>query len=252
MVLTEGITASACGRVVSADDATWFEPPLPVARPLFAPGHEPAPKPSGLGIGVESVDLNRLDRRQSTDGAVEGWACLSGTFRDGTLVVADQWCGGEGARRSTPQWSVPPCDSPPGGWPVGEADTNLEIAEDLVGAEVVAVTMFRPSSRQIVAVMASDDPALTRRRLGGALGDRLCVVQSKWSGDQVRNVRGALDTNHDAWLLYSCGATASADGQRQLTVKVVHVTSGFAEFAATVPEGLLIVEPWLTPAKPRA
>jgi hypothetical protein len=248
LVLADGRAASACGRVVKADDGTWFEPPMPVARPLFEPGHEPAPQRSGLGVRVEAVDLSRLDRRREKKGAVEGWTCLSGIWRDGTLTVTEQWLPRDDFRSPAPQaWTAPPCDPPPGGWPVDELDANLDIDEDLQGPEIVAVTMFRPTSRQVVAVVASEDPDLSRRRFGSALGGGLCVVQSKWSGDEVRAVRAALDANHDAWLLYRWGASASEDGQRQLAVKVLRVTSGFAEFAADVPDGLLAVEPWLKP-----
>ena len=107
--------------------------------------------------------------------------------------------------------------------------------------------MFRPTSRQVVAVIASDDPAQTRLRLGSALGDSLCIIKSKWPGDQVRRVRAALDANHEAWLLYNLGATTSDDGQRQFSAKVVRVTPGLADFATEVPDGLLAVEPWLEP-----
>jgi hypothetical protein len=248
LVLAEGRAASACGRVVKADDGTWFEPPLPVARPLFAPGHEPAPQRSGLGIRAEGVDLFRLGRRREKDGTVEGWAFLSGVWRDGTLTVTEQGLPPDDLRSPAMQaWTTPPGDPPPDGWPVGEVDADLGVGDDLQGPEVVAVTMFRPTSRQVVAVIASEDPDLTRRRLGAALDGRLCVVQSKWSADQVREVRAALDANHDAWLLYSWGASAGEDGQRQLTVKALRVTLGFAEFAAEVPDGLLAIEPWLKP-----
>lgn len=249
-MLRDGDRAKACGRVVALGDECWFDPPLPVLLPYFPPGREPAPKPSGLGVRVEGVDLEQLSRRRHKDGATEGWTCLSGIWRDGRLIVREQ----EGDSDATPspvtRWQLPPCDPPAGGWPTGGVDQNIEFEGDvdLHGAEVVAVTMFRPSSRQVVAVIASEDPALTRRRLGALLGDRLCVVQSTWTRAQVVDVRDQLDAHFHDWTLFECGETAGEDGQLEISVRPVRVLPGLAEFVAAVPEGLLAVDPWLKPA----
>ena len=142
---------------------------------------------------------------------------------------------------------MPPCPPPPGGWPIGGIGEGIELDgdEDLDGPEVVALTIFRPSPRQVVAVIASEDPDGTRRRLGTRLGERLCVVTSNWTRRQVLEVRGQLDAHFDEWALFGCGETRGEDGQVQISAQVVRVLPGFAEFAATVPDGLLTVEPWL-------
>jgi hypothetical protein len=74
LLLRDGDRVFACGRVVARGEECWFEPPLPFRLPLFPPRHEPAPEPSGLGVRVEGVDLERLTRRRQKDGASEGWA----------------------------------------------------------------------------------------------------------------------------------------------------------------------------------
>jgi hypothetical protein len=131
LVVADGRAAAACGWVVKADDRTWFEPRLPVARPLFAPGHEPAPQRSRLSIRVEGVDLFQLDRRRENDGIVEGWAFLSGVWRDETLTVTDQGPLRDEIRSpAAPAWTTPPGDPPAGGWPVGEVDANLDVGQN--------------------------------------------------------------------------------------------------------------------------
>jgi len=248
LIVTEGCTASACGRVVTDGHEVWFDPPLPVPLIGYAPGQEPAPRPSGLGIRVDGVDLDKLERRREKDGAVEGWTCLTGVWRDGRLTVTEQGQG-VGSRRENPapQWTVPPCNPPAGGWPAGGVDENIDVEEDLHGPEVVTVTMFRPSARQVVAVIASDDPELTRRRLAPVLGDRLCVIESRWPGEQLREIRAELDANHQEWTFYLWGEGADETGQLRFSVDLVRVVRSFAEFAAKLPDGLLLIDPWLAP-----
>ena len=249
LILTEGCKASACGRVVTAGDEVWFDPPLPVPLIGYAPGHEPAPRPSGLGIRVDGVDLGRLDQRREKEGAVEGWTCLTGIWRDERLTVMEQRQR-VAIRPQNParQWTVPPCDPPAGGWPAGGTDENIDVEAELRGSEVVTVTMFRPSARQVIAVVASDDPELTRHRLAPALGERLCVIESAWPGQQLRHIRAYLDAHQQEWLFYTWGEGADERGQLQFSIELVRVVPSFAEFAAELPDGLLLVDPWLSPA----
>lgn len=249
LMLRDGDRASAWGRVVAVGDECWFEPPLPVLLPYFPPGHEPAPKPSGIGVRVEGVDLEKLEGRRHKEGATEGWTCLSGTWRNDRLIVQEQEDHHNATTSPSDLWQLPPCDPPDGGWPTIGTDEDLEFEEtvDLQGPEVVAVTMFHPGSRHIVAVIASEDPELTRRRLAALPDSGLCVVRSNWTRAQVLDVRGHLDAHFDDWAMVECGETAGADGQLELSVRVVRVVSGLADFAAVVPDGLLAVDAWLVP-----
>jgi hypothetical protein len=148
----------------------------------------------------KGVDLDRLGQRRESGRCVEGWTCLSGVWRDGTLGVTEQWWRGDDfPLPATQTWTTPPCDAPAGGWPVGGVDANLDVGDHLHGREVVAVTMFRPTPRQVVAVIASDDPDLTRRRLDSSkLGGRLCVVVRSGSARRPARRRAVAETGGSA------------------------------------------------------
>lgn len=125
------VGTSAFGRVVAVPGGVWFEPPLFTSPVGYAPGSEPAPRPSGRGVPARGVNLARLRRR--------------------------------------PAWSVPPCPAPARGWPVREADVGdgldaavLELAET---GMIVQRTMFRPPGAAPVLVVAAVDPELVERRL---------------------------------------------------------------------------------------
>lgn len=245
LVLTDGCRASASGRVVAADGDLWFEPPLAVALVYFEPGTEPPPRPSGLGVRVDNVDLDALEQRREKDGAVEGWAYLEGMWVHDRLLVDHQQ-----SPRLSPLDDIsdrPPCNPPPEGWPVGPVDENLDV-EHAHGDEVLFIAMSRPSANQVVLVVTSDDPALTSRRLTPIYGDRLCVVGSKWSRTQIETVRRGLEDNMGAWTAYlgSLGNT-NAQGQVQLSMDVVQVLPSLARYAEEVADGLLVVNPWLAP-----
>jgi hypothetical protein len=187
LVLTDGCRAAASGRVVFADGQTWFDPPLSVPAIHYSPGTEPPPRPCGLGVRVTGVDLDRLVRRREKQGAIEGWAHLEGVWTQQRLDVLDQ----QPPRPPTlddVDHSQPPCRPPGGGWPIGETDENWDVGR-AQGEEVVHLATFRPSARQAVLVVTSEDPELTTRRLATIYGDRLCGVRSKWSRTQIETVR---------------------------------------------------------------
>jgi hypothetical protein len=246
LVLTDGCRAAASGRVVFADGQFWFEPPLPVPLVYYEPGSEPAPRPSGWGVRLSEVDLERLDRRRNKDGATEGWAYLEGIWAEQRLDVLDQR-----PPRPPPLDEIdharPPCDPPSGGWPIGPRDENLDV-ERAQGDEVLHLATFRPSAHQAVLVVTSEDPEHTRDRLAPVFGDRLCVVRSKWSRGQIASVRQAVEDNMRDWTAY-LGSLGNTDehGQVQLSMDVAQVLPALARYAEQVPDGLLLVNPWLAP-----
>jgi hypothetical protein len=251
LMLREGCRVEASGRVIAVEGQVWFEPPLPVRLVGYAPGHEPAPTWSGLGIPVRGTDLGRLDRRRLKDGALEGWAQLIGHWTGGELVVAEQdspsW-----PEQPGPRWHAPPCEPPEGGWPHVRRDENIEPPPDLEGdPAVVGVMMARPSPTQVVLVLVSTEPDWTREQLGARYPYRSCVVASRWTRAQIDGARSHLETRMGAgpgsWQIYQTGQSHGEDCQIRFEVEAVQVVSEFAQWASTVPDGLLQVRVWLAP-----
>ena len=247
LMLREGCRVQASGRVIAVAGEVWFEPPLPVPLEAYTSGHEPAPKRSGLGIPVRGVDLGGLERRRSKDRALEGWAQLTGHWSAGELVVAEQdapsWLV-----RPEPRWDNPPCEPPAGGWPHGRRDENLEPPRDLEGhPAVVGVMLVRPSPTQVVLVVVSTEPDQTREQLAACHLSRSCVVASRWTRAQVHEAQSQLATGLASWRIYQTAQTHGQDCQIRLEAAAVEVVPEFAEWASTVPDGLLQVRVWLAP-----
>jgi hypothetical protein len=250
-LLVDGTAASATGRVFSDGETMMFEPPLPVALPGYQPGTEPPPRPSHLGVPVVGVDLGALDRRREKAGAIEGWAHLSGVWQDGGLLVQSQEPPIFRVDPRSPRWSEPPCPPPLGGWPHGAVNENLE-AGDLQQADtsIVALALFRPSSTQVVLVIASTEPSRVQAKLQEPFGQRLCVIPSRWTKDQVRDAAEQLRINMDRWQIYISGETVTEDGQTLVEAATVRVLPAMVDWARPLPDGLVKITPWLAPTYP--
>jgi hypothetical protein len=237
LVLSEGDLVRASGQVVVDGDAVWFEPPLPTPLVHYVSG-PPPPRPSGLGVRAAGVDLGAL---------ADGWASLSGSWQDDRLVVSAQ-APPDFGHEDAPRWDRPPCPPPAGGWPEGEVDENIDLPPDLVSAyPITAVAQFRPSRRQTVLVVATDEPEQVDAVLRPRYGDRLCVVRSRWARSQVDEVLLRLRESMPEWMIYELGETVAEDGQPQVAAKVSRVVPGLAGWVRTVPDGLLSLSPWLAP-----
>ena len=244
----DGAIAAATGRVFSDGATMMFEPPLPVTLPLYAPGNEPPPWPVHMGVSVVGVDLDALDRRREKSGAIEGWAHLSGVWQNATLVVHTQEPPVFPVGDTSSQWSVPPGPPPPGGWPHGTADENLD-AGDLheLDDSITALALFRPSPTQVVLVVASTEPSRVRAQLQSRFGPRLCVIESRWTKAQVRDAATHLCTNMDRWQIYQTGETVTEDGQTLVQAHTVRVIPEMIDWARLLPDGLVNIIPWLAP-----
>jgi hypothetical protein len=252
LVLRAGTRTAATGRVVAYAGQVRFEPPLPVPAVGYAPGSEPPPRPTGCGVAVDGVDLSDLAYRREKDGGIEGWAALTGTWSDERLVVSGQRAAGPGGagehRRPFPRWDVPPGDPPQGGWPAGRSGGNPDPAPpgDIPGA--LSVTVFRPRAALPVLVVATTDPTGADELLRPMYGDGVQIVGSRWTPTEVQATRRGIDLFMDDGTAYTTGQTATEDGQVLITAEVVRVTPELADWARSVPDGLLDLAVWLSPS----
>lgn len=256
LVLHDGDRVHASGRVVAvAGRPVRFCAPVAVAAVGYAAGHEPAPAYCDWGVDVQGVNLNALSSRRAKAGAVEGYADLVGTYRaSGVVEVVTQRPYRVTDFPLPPD--RPPCPAPPGGWPTGAADENLDLTpiEDY-GREhpdvVLTPAQLRPSSRQVLAyVLTLTDPGPVDVALRPAYGGRLCVVRSRYSRGQISRATQAFTSRTDGGHadIYAVGAGAlAADGQPVIEVECVQVNPELVAVAAEQPRGLVRLRPWLQP-----
>jgi hypothetical protein len=241
LVFEVGDRVTGSGELVADADGVWLD----LARffPLGPPGgSRPRSRQSVRLIGADAV----LAAASDIDPA---WpVTVSGVWLGDAIEV-------ESLSQAAPlpdradRWTTPPCPPPAGGWPRGERDENLDfdrLAVENSGAAVTVVT-FRPGPYQAVLVVAAEDIDAVEKMLRPQLPDRLCVVASRWTRDQLDNVRAHLMQHWQDWTLESVGEDIDEDAQACVEVELLRVTGDLAQWAATLPDDLLLLVPSLVP-----
>lgn len=257
LVMREGVVARASGRVLVTDGTAWFEPPLAQALPAIFP--PPPPSKSRYAVRVHGVDLGRLDRAKQHDGGIlEGWTTLTGVWRQRELHVHAQTP--HEPKTWTDRWTIPPCPPPATGWPTAPihgpmAAANLPVRppqpDEQAELTITQLTVFRPHPAQPVLVVAAEDPERAEQALRPRIGAALCVVRSRYSRNQVEETQRLLrnEMSSHRWLITSTGRSAGHDGQPTVTATFVWIEPEVAQWATTVPDGLLDLEVWLRPVE---
>ncbi len=248
LVIRDGDRVAATGRLVRDSRGDWFQPSLPIGLPG---GLERTVTPAGrFAIRVVGADLDLVENRFEKAGAIEGWAAVEGLWSGEQLEVDRQSRPSPEPPWSLP-WRTPPCPPPAGGWPKvtprGDIVLEYDIGDLRDTAAAVAVTMFRPADDAAVLVVAASDEAAVEARLRPQLGDLLCVVPSRWTKAELDRVLGYLHERHEQWDLYQCGPHVAGDGQPCVSARLVRVLPEIAAWAASLPAGILVLEPWLVP-----
>jgi hypothetical protein len=206
----------------------------------------PPPRPTGIGVGSEGVDLDDLSRRRENDGAVEGWAALTGVWNGQHLEVTDQRAEEPHGQYRKPRWDTRPCPPPPDGWPQVPEGSNIKPPPQVIPGQV-SVVLFRPGPTQVVLVVASSEPDQAEALLRPLYGAGVCVVRSRWTAHQVQAVRVLLRQHWGDWTIFDPGNRIEDDAQLTVSAKVVHITRGIVPWARSLPHGLSEVIPWLRP-----
>ncbi|HZC52334.1 MAG TPA: hypothetical protein VE441_07545 [Mycobacterium sp.] len=247
-VLAEGESCCGWGRLVRTAEGDWFDPPLPIPAIGYGRDGRPAPRPSKFKTPVEGADFDAVQGRYERGGAIEGYAKIHGTWLGDRIRVSRQT--NQPPERRWPTWSDPPCAPPPGGWPHGVLDRDgmefdLGDLEDTGAA--VTVVIFRPSADHEVVVVTATDIAAVEARLRPQLGDRLCVVPSRWTRAQLDQAREHLTAMADRWGIYQLGPHCDEQAQATMTATLVRVTDEIADWVVTQPGGLVSLDPRLIP-----
>ena len=250
LVVREGDRAAATGRLVRNDLGDWFEPALPIAEPG---GVERRVRPVWKGaVRVAGADFGAVTARFEKDGAVEGWAAVTGTW-SGEQPRAERQDAPVPEPAAHARWVTPPSPPPEGGWPATERRGDIELSYDLgdlvdTGA-ATAITVFHPGQNQAVLVVAAADLAAVEARLRPQLGKSLCAVPSRWTKDQLEAVRDQLFQRWQHWNLFRLGPRHAEDGQAHIAADLVRVLPEIAVWVASLPSGIVALEPWLIPAR---
>lgn len=246
LVVRDGDLATASGRVIRNQAGDWFEPPVRVGYGERRPGTIRPVAP--VAVRIAGADFDELAPRFTDgNGTVEGAATITGTWSAGELRVQRQAAPRPYIHQHFPRWVTPPGPAPAGGWPRGD-HLRFDRA-DLPDASVVTVTVFRPGQDQEVLVVAATDTGAAEAWLRPRFGDRLCVVASRWTTEELEAVRAHLDARHRAWKLVGLGQSTSEDGQACIAARLTLVLPEIASWAASLPTGIVSLDPWLMPAE---
>jgi hypothetical protein len=120
-------------------------------------------------------------------------------------------------------------------------------------SDITSVAVFHPGSAVTwVVTISSMEPARTTTALAQDYPDQLCVVQSRYQLDEVRDARSAAvallpSGGDDRYGVTGVGLTVSADAQPVVQVDAMVDTQQLRDALSSQPPGLIEVVPWLEP-----
>jgi hypothetical protein len=148
---------------------------------------------------------------------------------------------------------VVPCTAPDGGWPRGEVDMSAaDSYKTNHPRDIVLVAILRPSPTSAVAyVVTAGDPRAAGTALTKVYGQRVCVVQSPFSVQQIDAAK-RLITAHVGRSITDVnsggGPTIDSHGNVEIEAQVPIIDASFARLVDAQPAGLVQLTVWLRPS----
>lgn len=241
LVFAAGDRVRTWGRFVAGPDGDWLD---------LARVHDLTFKPASwksdrsirlIWADAEAVPTDWAANRRPADLSVVG------TWRDESIEVEAQ-SPDIPAREPSADCTDPPCSPPPRGWRHDALVYDLDYGDLESSGALVTRVIFRPSPDQEVLVVATTDLDAVTRQLSPQLPDQLCVVPSRFTRAQLDEVDDILLAHWREWRVESFSTSADAQAQPSITAQPFRVTPEMAEWADSLPAGLLRLRPALSPA----
>ena len=243
LVFEVGDRVTGWGRMVTDADGVWLD----LARVIALGTVEDSRPRSNQSVRLIGADAVQAAALSDIDPASP--ITVTGVWLGDAIEVESQSRAAPPSARVDRKWTTPPCPPPTGGWPRAERDQNLDfdrLALENSGAAVAVVT-FRPSPYQAVLVVAAHDIDAVEKMLRPQLPGRLCIVASRWTRDQLDNVRAHLMQHWQDWTMETVGEDIDEYAQAYVEVGLLRVTGDLAQWAQTLPDDLLLLVPSLVP-----
>lgn len=237
LAVADGVRVEGSGSLLRGPEGLYFHPPSVDQPDEIGPSAVPLVFHSGQQT---EIDLH----------ATPKWVSVVGTWRDGKIEVESVSPLSESPFRWPSALEEPPAQVDDG-LPLDEIKSLLRTQEIRELQDNGVILQLSPvqsaSSDRHCVVVATAEPERAERVLRPRIGDALVIVSSAWDAETVSSVADGL-ARHDT-ILQGIGQGMDAQGQVRVRASVTRVTPGFAEWAASVPEGLLDLEIWLKPAR---
>jgi hypothetical protein len=244
-VFDVGDRVTGWGRLVADVDGLWLD----LARVIMLEGIEGSRPRSPQSVRLSGADFDAARAAATPDNLAPWRVTVTGVWLGDAIKVWSQSLSAPAPVWAAREWTTPPCPPPADGWPHGDRDQNLDF--DRLGLQdsgaAVTIVTFRPSRYQAVLVVAAEDIDVVEAVLRPQLGDQLCVVPSKWTRQQLDDVRAHLVDHWQDWTVETISEDIDEQAQACVEVGLLRVTSDLADWAETLSDDLLRLVPSLTP-----
>jgi hypothetical protein len=243
LVVEHGDRIAVQGRYVPFPDGEWLD----IAQVDDLVGRT-GPWKSSRSLRLEGIDSAAVpERTEPGQRFIPGTVRVVGVWRDDAIVVSEQFP----VPWPRSDWG-PPFNSapPPGGWDAATDSQDVDGLDELraTGA-IVRDQWIRHTDGAILLRVAAGDVAAVERVLGPQLPRRLYVVESRFPARQLKEVRDMFNAHHADWgfeMWSDEGLTA--DSQPYAEAWLTRVAPDLADWADSLPDGLLSLHPAMTPA----
>lgn len=242
LVVDQGDRMRVTGRFVRFPDGDWLDVAQLVALVALRRPWKPTRAFRLVGVDASAVP-------DGSDRSVRPHELrVVGVWRDDSITVEAQepvpWS------RRTRGKRLFLGAAPGGGWDNSEQSTNVESLQELRDAgQIVRDEWLRTGNGALILRVAASDVDAVEAVLAPQLPRRRYVVKSRYTAAQLHEVEAMFAAHYDQWGFesFSC-VNLDARCQPYAEATLTRVSRDLAEWADTLPDGLLALTPAMTPA----
>ncbi len=245
LAVEPGDRVRAEGRFVQMDGADWLD----LAQVVMLAVGRRGPWRSDRSVRLIGVDAAAIPTTGDADPSLSpSQVAVVGPWQGDTITVEQQSPVPRPAREQhEPLFAL---TAPAGGWDAADQSQEVQGLEQLrASGQIVRDGWIRMDGGALVLRVAAGDVDAVEQALAPQLPRRLCVVRSRYTAAQLREVEEMFWAHHAEWS-FEAWSYQSLDAQCQpyAEATLTRVSTGLATWAATLPDGLLRLCPAMIPA----